>query len=243
MTGLCEDSNEPPGSLKATWHNRLRLLPTDPELRSGAGSIPTLADDLVGFYPTKFSTTVRRMSVDVEHSFSAYKFVLTDRRHYFLVEHLEKVLVIYCEDNYGHCPAPWSKASGLGLALRNARWFESSWGKKFSHEISASVWDKCPPSIVMHSGSYGYLKFGAVVKVRQNEKSCPHLGMNPGSSINSLSICQQSEIGSIYILKAREIILNISDEMYERTFKPVLQTKDDFIPRFVCETQQIRARV
>ncbi|KAJ4438255.1 hypothetical protein ANN_14194 [Periplaneta americana] len=40
-----------------------------------------------------------------------------------------------------------SKASRLGLALRNARWFESSWGKKFSHEISASVWDRCPPSI------------------------------------------------------------------------------------------------
>ncbi|KAJ4447405.1 hypothetical protein ANN_09412 [Periplaneta americana] len=44
----------------------------------------------------------------------------------------------------------WSKASYLGLALRNARWFVSSWGKKVSHEISASVWDRCPPSIVMH---------------------------------------------------------------------------------------------
>ncbi|KAJ4445886.1 hypothetical protein ANN_12572 [Periplaneta americana] len=41
-----------------------------------------------------------------------------------------------------------------GLALRNARWFESSWGKKFSHEISASVWDRCPPSIVMYLGSH-----------------------------------------------------------------------------------------
>ncbi|KAJ4438125.1 hypothetical protein ANN_14064 [Periplaneta americana] len=50
--------------------------------------------------------------------------------------------------------ASWSKASCLGLALRNARWFESSWEKKFSHEISASVWDWCPPSIVMHLGSY-----------------------------------------------------------------------------------------
>ncbi|KAJ4435678.1 hypothetical protein ANN_18294 [Periplaneta americana] len=47
-----------------------------------------------------------------------------------------------------------SKASCLRLALRNARWFESSWGKKFSHEISASVWDRCPPSIVMHLESY-----------------------------------------------------------------------------------------
>ncbi|KAJ4430034.1 hypothetical protein ANN_22242 [Periplaneta americana] len=51
-----------------------------------------------------------------------------------------------------------SKAFRLGLALRNARWFESSWRKKFSHEISASVWDRCPPSIVMHLGSYDRAK-------------------------------------------------------------------------------------
>ncbi|KAJ4449326.1 hypothetical protein ANN_00724 [Periplaneta americana] len=50
--------------------------------------------------------------------------------------------------------ASWSKASCLGLALRNARWFESSWGKKFCHEISASVWNRCPPNIVLHLGSY-----------------------------------------------------------------------------------------
>ncbi|KAJ4445243.1 hypothetical protein ANN_07044 [Periplaneta americana] len=50
--------------------------------------------------------------------------------------------------------ASWSKASCLGLALRNARCSESSCGKKFSHEISVSVWDRCPPSIVMQLGSY-----------------------------------------------------------------------------------------
>ncbi|KAJ4439707.1 hypothetical protein ANN_07835 [Periplaneta americana] len=50
--------------------------------------------------------------------------------------------------------ASWSKVSCLGLALRNSRWFESQWGKKFSHEISVSVWDRCPPSIVMHLESY-----------------------------------------------------------------------------------------
>ncbi|KAJ4435296.1 hypothetical protein ANN_17906 [Periplaneta americana] len=56
--------------------------------------------------------------------------------------------------NKSRAVASWSKAFRLGLALRNARWFESSWAKKFSHEISASVWDRCPPSIVMHLGSY-----------------------------------------------------------------------------------------
>ncbi|KAJ4444056.1 hypothetical protein ANN_05845 [Periplaneta americana] len=34
-----------------------------------------------------------------------------------------------------------------GLALRNDRWFESSWGRNFL------VWDRCPPSIVMNLGS------------------------------------------------------------------------------------------
>ncbi|KAJ4447213.1 hypothetical protein ANN_09215 [Periplaneta americana] len=47
--------------------------------------------------------------------------------------------------------ASWSEALCLGLALRNARWFESPRGKTFSHEISASVWDRCPPSIVMRN--------------------------------------------------------------------------------------------
>ncbi|KAJ4444241.1 hypothetical protein ANN_06032 [Periplaneta americana] len=56
--------------------------------------------------------------------------------------------------NQSRAVASRSKASCLGLALRNARWFESSWEKKFSHEISVGVWDRCPPSIVMHLGSY-----------------------------------------------------------------------------------------
>ncbi|KAJ4442974.1 hypothetical protein ANN_04622 [Periplaneta americana] len=51
--------------------------------------------------------------------------------------------------------ASWSKAFCLGLALRNAHWFEFSWGKKFSHEISASVWGRCPPRIMMHLGRGG----------------------------------------------------------------------------------------
>ncbi|KAJ4437094.1 hypothetical protein ANN_17229 [Periplaneta americana] len=59
-------------------------------------------------------------------------------------------------------PASWSKASCLGLAIRNVRWFESSWGKKGSHEISASIWDWCPPSIVMHLGSYNRYRSNAL---------------------------------------------------------------------------------
>lgn len=40
-------------------------------------------------------------SVDVERSFSAFKLILTDKRHNFTIENLEKILVIYCESNYG----------------------------------------------------------------------------------------------------------------------------------------------
>ncbi|KAJ4451567.1 hypothetical protein ANN_03036 [Periplaneta americana] len=62
---------------------------------------------------------------------------------------ITKIHIIIAVEQF-RAVASWSKASCLGLALRNARWFESSRGKKFSHEISASVWDRCSPSIVMH---------------------------------------------------------------------------------------------
>lgn len=39
-------------------------------------------------------------SCDVERSFSAYKLILTDKRHQFTVQNLEKTLVIYCGINY-----------------------------------------------------------------------------------------------------------------------------------------------
>ncbi|KAJ4430077.1 hypothetical protein ANN_22286 [Periplaneta americana] len=54
----------------------------------------------------------------------------------------------------------------LGLALRNARWFESSRGKTFSHEFSASVWDRCPPSIVMHLVSYDWCFLSTLILYR-----------------------------------------------------------------------------
>ncbi|KAJ4433875.1 hypothetical protein ANN_16188 [Periplaneta americana] len=91
--------------------------------------------------------------------------------------------------------ASWSKASRLGLALRNARWFESSWGKKFSHEISASVWDRCPPSIVMHLGSYdrstGFLNM------------CSHNVVSTG--------CNKSPLCILCYFKMNDVIDNPSD--------------------------------
>ena len=35
-------------------------------------------------------------SVDVERSFSIYKYMYSDRRHKFLVENFEKHLIVYC---------------------------------------------------------------------------------------------------------------------------------------------------
>ena len=39
-------------------------------------------------------------SVSVERSFSAFKMILSDKRHSLCVENLEKILVIYCAANY-----------------------------------------------------------------------------------------------------------------------------------------------
>ncbi|KAJ4438207.1 hypothetical protein ANN_14146 [Periplaneta americana] len=89
MAGLCEGGSEPPGSLKAIISSprltvgmkiltaarcptqfqvmvtgvaqAVALFLPDPELRSGVGSIPTCADNLVGFIPM-FSPTLRRIS-------------------------------------------------------------------------------------------------------------------------------------------------------------------------------------
>ncbi|KAJ4440926.1 hypothetical protein ANN_10774 [Periplaneta americana] len=68
--------------------------------------------------------------------------------------------------------ASWSKASCLRLALRNARWFGSSWEKKFSHEISASVWDRCPSSIVMHLGGYDSFRQICCLYFRKAAQGC-----------------------------------------------------------------------
>ncbi|PSN41463.1 hypothetical protein C0J52_21691, partial [Blattella germanica] len=39
-------------------------------------------------------------SVDVERSFSAYKLILSDKRHKFTSENLEKIMIVYCKSNY-----------------------------------------------------------------------------------------------------------------------------------------------
>lgn len=39
-------------------------------------------------------------SCDVERSFSAYKIILTDKRHSLSTDNLEKIMMIYCELNY-----------------------------------------------------------------------------------------------------------------------------------------------
>jgi hypothetical protein len=38
-------------------------------------------------------------SVDVERSFSSYKYLLRDRRHYYLIENLEKDLIVNYNNN------------------------------------------------------------------------------------------------------------------------------------------------
>ncbi|KAJ4440384.1 hypothetical protein ANN_08525 [Periplaneta americana] len=84
-----------------------------------------------------------------------------------------------------------------GLALRKARWFESSCGKKFSHEISASVWDRCPPCIVMHLGSYDSPYGMGSMLSNPNERSIPkkmyseviELQKNSKREVNPMILC------------------------------------------------------
>ncbi|KAJ4426236.1 hypothetical protein ANN_27048 [Periplaneta americana] len=74
MAGLCEGGNEPVGSLKPICNSEratgvaqsAKELACDPELRSGAGSIPAWADWLVGLFP-RFSPIVRQMSDQSNH--------------------------------------------------------------------------------------------------------------------------------------------------------------------------------
>ncbi|KAJ4435823.1 hypothetical protein ANN_18442 [Periplaneta americana] len=75
------------------------------DLRTASDILPGKNTDLQCNIPVQLVSTLKYApvtSVDVERSFSAYNFVLSDRWHCFLAENLEKVLIIYCEVNYGH---------------------------------------------------------------------------------------------------------------------------------------------
>ncbi|KAJ4439726.1 hypothetical protein ANN_07854 [Periplaneta americana] len=66
MVGLCEGGNEPPGSLKAvSVLTRLRRLPADLELSSGAGSVSAWADYLVGAFPSFPQPKAGRLDVNL----------------------------------------------------------------------------------------------------------------------------------------------------------------------------------
>ncbi|KAJ4448524.1 hypothetical protein ANN_10542 [Periplaneta americana] len=161
MKGLCEGGNEPPGSLKATIGvaQSVKALACRSEVAFGRGfDYPAWADYLVEFFP-RFSPIVSVDGIDGKQMvFGEMRQDSFRLPEIITVQNLGKLNQIgpkaHARRRGVRAVASWSKASRLGLTLRNARWFESSWGKKFSHEISASVWDRCPPSIVMHLGSY-----------------------------------------------------------------------------------------
>ena len=61
------------------------------------------ADLPEGFNPVTVSLFkhVPLTSADVERSFSAFKLILSNKRHKLTPQHLEMMLVIYCAKNYG----------------------------------------------------------------------------------------------------------------------------------------------
>ncbi|KAJ4435023.1 hypothetical protein ANN_23596 [Periplaneta americana] len=134
MVGLCEGGNEPPSSLKA--NKSTEKLDTDAS-RNWSVSRNRLSlawEDCT--FNTQLTTGDNTLSEgDME------KFLVK-------LQHVAKL----CGCHDVNSPAPWRRR--LRHPAWDSRWFESSWGKKFSHEISASVCDRCPPSIMMHLGSY-----------------------------------------------------------------------------------------
>ncbi|KAJ4438234.1 hypothetical protein ANN_14173 [Periplaneta americana] len=131
MAGLYEGGNEPPGSLKASL--------------TISAKVSASAKKVSAFDPAILGAPLKQ---DCWNKYRIYLVLLMIKTYvYDIVKYELSILMAVPVESR-------SKASCLGLALRNARWFESSWGNKFSHEISASVWDRCPPSIVRHLGNY-----------------------------------------------------------------------------------------
>jgi hypothetical protein len=63
------------------------------------GTSTVLHNTITGNMASKFKYCPV-MSCDVERSFSAFKFILNDKRHSFTMDHLEQHFVIYCYENY-----------------------------------------------------------------------------------------------------------------------------------------------
>lgn len=65
-----------------------------------SGASPTIPETVKREFISKFKYAPIT-SCDVERSFSAYKLILTDKRHSLTVETMEKTIVAYCYMNYG----------------------------------------------------------------------------------------------------------------------------------------------
>jgi len=98
-------SNALPKSLSEKIQNKLdSILSKNPSLEAmkqinsyinGTGHLPEgISADMAPKF--KFCP----LTSDVERSFSAYKLILSDKRHKFQIENLEKCIVVYCHKNY-----------------------------------------------------------------------------------------------------------------------------------------------
>lgn len=107
LENMIEQSNALPSSISQKVRGKLnKVLYKNPDLDSikkidafinGTGQ--TLPEEgSVGMAPNFKYCPVT--SVDVERSFSAYKLILSDKRHRFAVENLEKYIIVYCYKNY-----------------------------------------------------------------------------------------------------------------------------------------------
>ncbi|PSN32982.1 hypothetical protein C0J52_23691 [Blattella germanica] len=101
-----------------------------------------------------------------------------------------------------HYDAP--KPMCFGSGSRDARWFESP-GEEISSWISASVWDRCPPSIVRKVGSYDStarpLNDDSAVR-RPGDKAVSNVTTPVGPKMNVGYLSHHSRYHSEYTIQA-----------------------------------------
>nr|CAH7760199.1 unnamed protein product [Callosobruchus chinensis] len=104
---IIEQSNALPNSLSEKVRGKLNAVLCKNPCLEGIKKVNAFINGTGQILPEEVSAEMAQnfkfcpvTSVDVERSFSAYKLVLSDKRHKFAPENLEKYVFVYCHKNY-----------------------------------------------------------------------------------------------------------------------------------------------
>lgn len=104
---MIEQSNALPNSLSENVRGKLNAVLYKNPCLEGIKKVNAFINGTGQILPEEVSAEMAPnfkfcpvTSVDVERSFSAYKLVLSDKRHKFAPENLEKYVIVYCHKNY-----------------------------------------------------------------------------------------------------------------------------------------------